>query len=173
MTVTLQGTAGGRASFDIGDFLTGLDMHEDSPGLYHGQYTIPERFNVNQVPIFGHLAIGSSQAARVEANAMFSAATTAPQIPDIAPPSGQSVGNSRPNVYATFVTPAQIPIDVSSIVLLVNGHDITASATRTPAFVAYTPGVDLPDGEVKVTVKVADTAGNTATKTWTFVIKTH
>jgi hypothetical protein len=172
-TVSLQGTPGGRATFDIGDFLTGLEMHEESPGTYRGQYTVPDRFNVNQVPVFGHLAVGSSQAPRAEASTLLSAATTPPQIPDIAPPAGQSVDNPRPNVYATFVTPAQIPINVSSIVLLLNGHDVTSAATRTPAFIAYTPGVDYPDGEIKVTVKVADTAGNTATKTWTFVIKTH
>jgi len=172
-TTTLEGTPGGRATYDIGDLLTGLDMHEDSPGVYHGSYTIPDRFNVNQVPIFGHLSLGSVQAPRAEAGSLLSAATTPPQIPDIAPPVGQTVDNSRPNIYATFVTPAQIPINVSSIVLTVNGRDVTASATRTAAFVAYTPAADYPDGEVKVVVKVADTAGNTASKSWSFIIKTH
>jgi hypothetical protein len=172
-TTTLEGTPGGHATYDIGDFLTGLEMHEDAPGVYHGSYTIPERFNVNQVPIFGHLSLGSGQAPRAEAAGLLSAATTPPQIPDIAPPLGQTVDNPRPNVYATFVTPAQIPINISSIVLTVNGRDVSASATRTAAFVAYTPSVDYPDGEVKVTVKVADTAGNTATKSWSFIIKTH
>ncbi len=172
-TATLEGTPGGHATYDIGDFLTGLEMHEESAGVYRGSYTIPDRFNVNQVPIFGHLAVGAAQAPRAEAGTLLSAATTPPQIPDIAPPVGQTVDNPRPNVYATFVTPAQIPINVSSVVLIVNGHDVTSAATRTAAFVAYSPGVDYPDGEVKVTVKVADAAGNTATKSWTFVIKTH
>ena len=34
--------------------------------------------------------------------AQFSAATTPPQIVDIAPPGGQTVNTSRPNIYATF-----------------------------------------------------------------------
>jgi len=172
-SVILQGTPGGRATFDIGDFLTGLEMREESSGTYRGEYTVPDRLNVNQVPIFGHLAVGSSQAPRIEASTLLSAATTPPQIAEIAPTPNGTVNNARPSIYAEYFTPAQIPISVSSIVLTVNGHDVTSAATRTPAFITYTPGVDYPDGEVKVSVKVADTAGNAVTKTWTFLIKTH
>jgi hypothetical protein len=171
--VVLVGTAGGKASFDIGDYVSGIDLHEDSPGTYRGHFTVPDRFNVTQVPVYGHLSLGATQAPRTEASATFSAATTPPQIPEVAPPPGQTVNNARPNIYATFVTPSQIPINLSSVSLAVNGHDVTSSATRTPSFITYTPSIDYPDGRVEVTVKVADAAGNTATRTWSFVIKTH
>jgi hypothetical protein len=171
--VVLVGTPGGKASFDIGDYVAAIDLREDTPGTYRGNFTVPDRFNVTQVPIYGHLSVGGTFAPRAEAAGTFSAATTPPQIPEVAPPAGQTVNNARPNIYATFVTPAQIPINISSITLVVNGHDVTSSATRTPSFITYTPGSDYPDGEVKVTVKVADAAGNTATRTWSFVIKTH
>jgi uncharacterized Zn-binding protein involved in type VI secretion len=173
LTITLQGTPGGRASFDIGDFLTGLDMKEDSPGFYRAQYTIPERFNVNQVPIFGHLALGSSQSPRMEANVLLSAATTPPQITDVAPSPNAIVNNPRPSIYAQYLTPAQIGINLSAVTLTVNGHDVTSAATRSSGFIVYTPGIDYADGEVKLTVKVADAAGNTASRTWSFTIRTH
>ncbi len=171
--VTMEGTPGGHASFDIGDYLTGIEMHEDSPGRYHGQYTIPDRFNINQVPVYGHLNVGGVDAPRADAPGTLSAATTPPQITEVAPSPGQTVDNSRPNIYATYLAPAQIAINPSTVTLNVDGHDVTSSATRTPGFITYTPGVDYADGPIVVIVKVSDAAGNTATRTWQFVIRTH
>jgi hypothetical protein len=171
--VSLEGTPGGRASFDIGDYLTGIEMREDTPGVYHGQFTIPDRFNILQVPIYGHLNVGGVDAPRAEAGGTLSAATSPPQVTEVAPSPDQTVDNPRPNIYATYLAPAQIAIVPSTVTLNVNGHDVTSTATRTPGFIAYTPGVDYPDGPVVVVVKVSDAAGNTATRTWSFVIKTH
>ena len=55
----------------------------------------------------------------------------------------------------------------------VNGKDVTSSVTRTSSFVTYTSGVPLPDGQVNVTVAVADFAGNEASRSWTFTIQTR
>jgi hypothetical protein len=171
--VTLQGTAGGRASFDIGDYLTGLEMHETQPGTYVGHYTIPERFNVTQVPVYGNLTVGGASAPRTEAARSLSAATTPPNIGEVAPPPGQTVNNSRPSIYATYNAPTEIAINASSVTIEVNGHDVTSASTRTGGFITYSPGVDLPDGPVVVSVRVSDAAGNTSTKTWTFTIRTR
>jgi hypothetical protein len=73
-------------------------------------------------------------------------------------------------VYAAFDSPANIGIDVSSIVIRVNGHDVTASATRAPTFITYSPGIDLPEGDVIVSVRVADAAGNVGERRWRFTI---
>jgi hypothetical protein len=168
--VVLEGTPGGRASFDIGDYVADVEMHEAVSGTYRGSFTIPDRFNVTQVPIYGHLRVGASSAPRTEASSTLSAATIPPQIPEVAPPPGETVNNVRPSIYATFVAPSAIAINASSVTLIVNGHDVTSSATRTATFITYRPGVDLPRGDVQVTVKVADAAGNTASRSWTFSI---
>ena len=168
--VTLHGTAGGRASFDIGDLLTSLPMRETVPGTYVGHFTVPERFNVTQVPVYGKLAVGSNVAARTQAAQTLSATSTPPTIGEVAPPPGQSVNNRHPSIFAMFSTPTEIPINVSSVALEVNGHDVTSATTRTNSFITYSPGVDLSSGLVTVTVRVSDTAGNTSTKTWTFTI---
>jgi uncharacterized Zn-binding protein involved in type VI secretion len=171
LDVALRGTPGGRAAFDIGDYLTGLPMQETTPGNYSGKYVIPERFDVTQVPVYGELAVGTARAPRTEAAATLSAATTPPSIGEVAPPPGQTVNNAQPSIFATFTAPTSIAINVSSIALEVNGHDVTASSTRFDGFVTYSPGVPLPSGPVSVVVRVADAAGNTATKSWTFTIR--
>lgn len=171
--VTLHGTPGGTATFDIADYVTGLAMHETQPGTYVGRFTIPDRFNVTQVPVYGHLTLGSASAPRAESATQLSAATIPPSVGEVAPPPGQTVNNSRPSIYATFVAPTEIAINPSSITLVVNGHDVTSSATRTGSFITYSPGIDYPDGAVTVVVRVADAAGNDTTRTWTFYIKTR
>lgn len=171
--VAMQGTAGGHASFDIGSYVTGVAMREDAPGAYRARFTIPERFNLTQVPVYGHLTVGVTEAPRTEAATQLSAATTPPSIVDVAPPHGQIVNTSRPNVYATFTSPSEAGINPSSIQLTVNGRDVTASSTRSASFITYSPGVDYPDGTVTVTIRVADAAGNSSSRSWSFTIKTR
>ncbi|GAC1546017.1 MAG: hypothetical protein NVS3B16_16120 [Vulcanimicrobiaceae bacterium] len=168
--VVMHGTPGGRATFEIGDLLANLPMRETQPGTYSAHYIVPDRFNVKQIPVYGRLSVGTTAAPRTQAAQTLSAASTPPAIGEIAPPAGQRVNNARPSIFATYATPTEIAINASSVVLEVNGHDVTSAATRTASFITYSPGVDLPNGLVTVTVKVADAAGNTSTRTWTFTI---
>jgi hypothetical protein len=171
LDVTMHGSPGGRASFDIGDYLSALPMRETQAGTYVGHYVIPERFDVTQVPVYGELSVGDVAAPRVEAATTLSAATTPPTIGEVAPPPGQTVNNPQPSIFATFSAPTEIAINTSSISLEVNGHDVSSSATRFGSFVTYSPGVELGNGLVTVVVRVADAAGNTASRTWTFTIR--
>ncbi len=169
--VVLTGTPGARAAFDIGDYLKNLPMPETASGVYAGHFTVPERFNVTQVPVYGKLSLGSNAPVRVAAAQTLTAATTPPTIGDVAPPPGQTINNTRPSIYATFSTPTGVAINERSVALVINGHDVTSSVTRSNAFVTYAPGIDLGTGPVTVVVRVADAAGNTATKTWSFMIR--
>jgi hypothetical protein len=171
-TFALRGTPGGRATFDLGSFITGLAMREESPGVYAGSLTVPAGMNFAQMPVYGHLAVGGI-AATQEAVNKISAATIAPQITDIAPSSGQVVNNNKPSIYATFAAPTDLGIDPNSVMLRVNGKDVTSSVTRTSSFVTYTSGAPLPDGQVNVSVAVADFAGNEVSRSWTFTIQTR
>jgi hypothetical protein len=128
--------------------------------------------NFAQMPVYGHLSAGGV-ATTQEAVNKISAATIAPQITDIAPAGGQVVNNNKPSIYATFAAPTDLGIDPRTVTLKVNGKDVTSSVTRTSSFVTYTSGVPLPDGQVNVTVAVADFAGNEASRSWTFTIQTR
>jgi len=171
--VTLTGTPGGKASFDIGTYLEGIPMAEGPPGTYTARYQIPSGVNFGSTPIYGHLVAGGNAAPRAQAPSLIAVSTTPPQITDVAPPSGQTVNNNRPNLFATYTSPTNVDINPSSVTINVNGLDVTASAVRTPTFITYTPTVALPDGTVNVRVSVADFAGNRSERSWSFTIRTH
>ena len=171
--VTLHGTPGGRATFDIGTYLTGLPLNESQPGVYTAHYTIPTNVNFGQTTVYGHLSAGGGDAPRAEAPTLLAVSSTPPQIVDIAPLNGQSVNNDRPSIYATFRAPTGVGINPSSAIITVNGIDVTPSATWTDEFITYSPSVALGDGTVSVQVRVADQAGNLQTRHWSFTIHAH
>jgi hypothetical protein len=170
ITVGLQGTAGGAATFDIGSYVTNIAMSERTPGSYSGSYAIPNGANFSDVPITGHLRVGQNSAPDVQASQRLSASSSPPGISDFAPGEGAAVNTRSPAIYATFVADA-VPVNPSSIVMWVDGRDVTSESLRTPTFIQYMPSYTYHRGEVHVTVRVADLAGNTTTKSWTFVIR--
>lgn len=171
--VTLKGTPGGKASFDIGAYVTNVAMREESGGTYTARYTIPPGVNFGQTPIYGHLSVNGQDAPRAQAPSLIAVSTTPPQIVEVAPPAGQTVNNSKPSIYATFVSPTDVAVNPSTVTIHVNGLDVTASATRTATFITYSPSVALGDGPVRVRVTITDNAGNTAAREWTFTVRTH
>jgi hypothetical protein len=170
-TVTLHGTPGGRASFDIGSYLTGLPLHESQPGVYTTTYTVPPGVNFPRSSVYGHLTVGSDQAPRAEAATLISVTVAPPQIIDIAPTFGQTVNSDRPSIYATYRSPTDVGINPSSARIEVDGLDVTPSSTRTDQFIIYSPSVALGNGQVTVKVTVADNAGNVSSRSWTFTVR--
>ena len=170
VTVTMHGTPGGLAGYDIGPYITNLTLTESQPGTYSGSYQIRRGQNFANAPIFGRLNVRGIDAPAAESQTTLSVSSEAPGISDFAPDSGATVNNSRPSIYATFAS-GTVPVNPSSERLEINGHDVTSSANRTARFIDYAPGVDSPAGPMHVTVSVADGAGNQTSKSWTFYIK--
>ncbi len=170
--VIMHATPGGAASYDLGPYVTGLPLREGAPGSYSGNYKVGAGVNFANVPVFGHLSVHGATPATWESPALVSISTEPPGINDFAPGNGVTVNNSRPSIYATF-TSGVVPVNASSAKIEVNGHDVTSSATRSDRFIDYMPQVDYRNGPVRVTVRVSDEAGNTATKSWTFYIKSR
>jgi hypothetical protein len=171
--VTLRGTPGGRATYDIGAYVVAQPMTETAPGTYTAHYVVPEGVNFGQTPVFGRVSVDGVASPRIAAATSIAVSNTSPQIVDIAPTGGQSVNNNRPSIYATFRSPVDVGINSSSVTIGVNGLDVTSAATRTDQFVTYSPGVPLADGPVTVVVRVSDRAGNTQTRSWSFTIHAH
>jgi hypothetical protein len=172
-TVTLHGTPGGRAAFDIGTYFTGIALPETQPGTYATRYTVPPGVNFSRTTVYGHLTVGTTEAPRAEAAQLVAVTTTPPQIVDIAPPGGQVVNNNKPSIYATYRSPTDVGINASSVQIEVNGLNVTASSTRTDQFITYSPGTALPDGPVSVTVTIYDNAGNKQSRSWTFTVRSR
>jgi len=169
--VTLQGTPGGSATFDIGSTVVDQAMTQRSPGVYAGDYTIPRGANFEDVALIGRLSVGNATA-QAAAPHSISASSLGPGISDFAPDEGSTINTNRPAVYASFAAEA-VPVNPSSALLWIDGRDVTSECVRTAQFIQYMPGYSYPDGPIHVTVKVADLAGNTTTKNWTFTIRTH
>jgi hypothetical protein len=169
----MHGTPGGKATFDIGTYVAGIALPETQPGTYTTKYTVPLGINFSRTAIYGHLAVGASEAPRAEAPTLIAVTTTLPQIVEIAPPNGQVVNNNKPSIYATYRSPTDVGIDVSRVQIEVNGLDVTAAATRTDQFITYSPGAALADGIVTVTVTIYDNAGNKNLRKWQFTVRTH
>ncbi len=91
---------------------------------------------------------------------------TAPVISNLVPDNGAVVNTSTPTISATF-SDARTSIDPDSVVLKINGTDVTTSATISPTSIIYTPS-GLADGDVAIDLSVWDTAGNAATESWVF-----
>ncbi len=170
--VSMRGTPGGLASYDLGPYVTGMPLHESASGIYSGNYEVRAGVNFADVPVFGHLTVRGVDAPAGESSVLVSVSTEPPGISDSAPGNGATVNNSRPSIYATFAA-GVVPVNASSAKIEVNGHDVTSAATRSQRFIDYIPEVDYGNGPVRVIVRVADEAGNTATKSWTFYIKSR
>jgi hypothetical protein len=169
--VTLHGTPGGSATFDIGSDVADQAMTQRSPGVYVGSYIIPRGANFDDVALIGRLTLGSATA-QAPAASTVSASSVPPGIADFAPEAGATVNTNRPAVYASFASDA-VPVNPSSALLWINGRDVTSECVRTAQFIQYLPSYAYPDGPVHVTVRVADEAGNTTMKSWSFWIRTH
>jgi hypothetical protein len=169
--VTLRGTAGASASFDIGSDVIDQAMQQRSPGVYVGSYTIPRGANFDDVALIGRLSLGT-EIAEAPATQTVSASSIGPGISDFAPDAGSTINTSRPAVYASFAADA-VPVNPSSALLWIDGRDVTSECVRTAQFIQYLPSYAYPDGPIHVTIRVADAAGNTTTKSWTFTIRTH
>ncbi len=169
--VTMHGSPHGSATFDIGSDVAGQAMQERTPSVYVGSYTIPRGANFDDVAVIGRLSSGSVTA-QAPAPRTVSASSVPPGVGDFAPNAGVTVNTSKPAVYASFASDA-VPVNPSSALLWINGRDVTSECVRTADFIQYLPQYSYPDGPVHVTVRVADEAGNTTTKSWTFTIRTH
>ncbi|MFN2449799.1 MAG: hypothetical protein ABR508_08405 [Candidatus Baltobacteraceae bacterium] len=169
--VLLRGTPGGRvAHYDIGSYVRNLGLREGAPGIYSGSYIVHGHMNFSDAPLIGRLNVNGTDAAPAESSSTLSVATEPPGVTDFAPQNGDVVNDVRPGIYATFGAGA-VPVNVSSERITVNGHDVTTTAVRTERFIEYIPGVDLRPGLVRVTVQVADDAGNRTAKNWAFTLK--
>jgi len=169
LKVALDGTPGGRAEFDLSDVFAHNVMREVRSGHYEGDYVVSVGTNLADAPVLVRLT-KNSLTALVEAPDPLTIITTPPSVGETAPAAGGQINITRPNIVATFVTVGNKGMDTGSLILTVNGQDVTAQTTRTPSFISYYPPADLPPGVVDVRLRGTDIAGNGLAYEWSFKI---
>lgn len=168
--VTVRGPAAGSATFSIGSYVRDQAMHEASPGAYRGSYRIPGGASFIQAPIIGRIALRDGTTLEGHAAQTVSASGVPPGIVDVAPDNGAVVNDDRPSIYATFASDG-LPVSPAQTAIWINGRDVTGECVRTENFVHCVPTMPYNNGPIRVTVRVADKAGNSGSRTWTFTIK--
>lgn len=81
--VTITGKPGLKASFDIGNYRTGIKMKETSPGVYQGAYKIKSGDNLEYGLVKGQLSSEAGRDVMINYNKFFSIDTEAPTTPSI------------------------------------------------------------------------------------------
>ena len=165
--VTMDGTPGGTAVFDLSNVVVANRMAETRPGHYEGTYVVDVGTNLVDAPIIVRLQ-KNGMTAQAEGPDPLAIITSPPSVEDVKPESGSQVNNARPNIYATFATFGDRGMDAQSLKIVVNGKDVSAQATRTAAFISYLPESAFDVGTVTVEVTGTDTAGNPLDFKWSF-----
>ncbi|MEM2880919.1 MAG: Ig-like domain-containing protein, partial [Candidatus Methanomethylicaceae archaeon] len=93
--------------------------------------------------------------------------TVPPTISSLSPADGSTVTTTTPTISASFSD--NVAVDAASVIVKVDGVDVTSSSTVTQTGFTYTPAA-LSEGSHTVYVSVKDTVGNQATKTWSFTV---
>jgi hypothetical protein len=169
ISVAMDGTPGGTATFDLSNVILGTPMRETRPGHYEGSHTVQLGTNLVDAPILVTLSKAGATANAVGPDPL-NIITDPPQVKETAPAPGARVNTLRPSIYVTFVTLGGKGMNPNSLALVVDGKDVTAQATRTGAFISYFPATDLHEGAIRVQVKGSDVAGNPLDYSWSFVI---
>ncbi|MDO9463939.1 MAG: Ig-like domain-containing protein [bacterium] len=96
--------------------------------------------------------------------------TTPPSITDLSPKDASTIYYTTPKISVKY-SDDKSGIDKTTVKMLVNAVDVTASSIITDEGISYKPTEELTEGGVTVNIEVKDKAGNLATKEFSFEIK--
>ncbi len=168
VTVTLRGSPGGAATFDIFETVSAAPMREISPGVYQGTYRVRDGDNVTSAAVFGHLRLGRDEAIARSENGV-TLDTREPVVTRRFPPGNAIVNGRRPNILIVFDDRGGSGIDTAVTRLFVDEANVTARADVSETSVAYTPPAPM-SGRITVRLIVQDRAGNRTEDRYTFTV---
>ena len=109
---------------------------------------------------------------RYEVNFTLASDDEPPEITNFQPADGSCINDSTPTICADYNDGSGSGIDTSSVIMKVDGADVTGDATVTATDVCYTPTTSLSEGEHTVMVNVSDLCGNPNSTSWSFTVDT-
>ena len=172
LRVTLEGTIGGTAWFDIGDLRKRILLGESRqrPGRHEKYYEIEKGLNAQGVPLIGYLQF-QGKTVTAQSAVPVTIDTTAPEVNTFGPGQGERATNRQPNMAVSITDEDSSGVDFerSTISLRVNGQDHPAKITRQGSLLMVVPE-PLPPGSVQVLVRAYDKAGNETKREWNFSV---
>lgn len=182
----LFGQPGGRAWVDIPGSRSGIPLQEVRPGQYQGGYVVSPLDNPDSVArAFGALQLGgvttTTQATgtlpgytappRVAdpGRAPRAAHPPGPVISEVTPAQGQRVTGRGPTRITARVADGGAGIDRRSLVMRVDGRDVTRYVRFDGDYVEYLE--DLERGRHSVEIVARDRRGNATRAAWSFEVE--
>jgi hypothetical protein len=169
LVVTMYGTPGGAARFEIARVDDEVLMTEGPAGQYTGRRTIRAGESAQRAIVTVRLRIGGIEASRV-AREPVTVDGFPPEITRRVPEPNSVTTDTRPTIVIGFTDRGPVGIDRASFRLWINGQEIRRAVVSDTA-ATYEPASPLPFGRIRVQARIADQAGNEATTAWTFEIE--
>jgi hypothetical protein len=112
---------------------------------------------------------GSSSAAGGDDYEPYFGDSTPPEIASLVPSQDETVTTLKPKIVVSYSDDGS-GIDVGSVVLMVNGVDVSSACEVRANQLSYLPAEEMAVGTVLVRLAVKDNAGNNTYRTWKFTI---
>ncbi|HEY3328836.1 MAG TPA: stalk domain-containing protein [Capsulimonadaceae bacterium] len=171
LRVVIRGTEGGRATFAVPGIVDSVPMTETSPGVYQGNYPVPQGVNINGGAVLGRLTTrGGGQPVLIQAGQTVTIDSKPPVVSNEIPSSTGEVSNGRPRISATLDDGSGSGIDPNASKVFLDGRDVTNDAIIQPHFVTYQSNSVLSDGDHRVRLLIVDAVGNATSRDWTFTV---
>lgn len=170
LLVTLKGTPGGKASFSVPGLTEDVAMKETAPGVYQGALPVPKNTSVVGASVLGKLTANGQTAPLIQAGTPLTVDSRPPKMTDFSPANGATVENATPLIYASVSDADGTGINPDATRVSIDGKDVSAAATATPAFFNVKPSAPLAPGPHTVRASVTDNARNVQTAEWTFTV---
>ena len=168
----LEGTRGAEAWVTLRGTNVKIPLREVAFGRYTGSWKpTAEALGgplLEEARVMGFLASRSSER-QIQAGSLMNIDLQKPQLRVISPVANSRV-TPRARIEARFDDGAGSGLDAKSIQLLLNGNDLTSSASISNGLLRFEPRRDLPNGKYTVKVSAKDVAGNLSSGTWSFEV---
>lgn len=170
---------GGSSTFDIDiDAIQGRDLTVSNvptgpltayqPENFNGSYSLPPAVGIYHGIVFA----GPSAASEVLSVRFYGEVRDyAPEFSNLTPAPGSIINDNQPTMGASFLDLGS-GMNLSSIVMLVDGFNITNLATITPNSIFWATPFLLTEGLHWVSVYAEDNFGNGNTTSWSFTADT-
>ena len=170
LQVSIIGTPGASASFDLAGVVAGVEMHEISRGTYTGFYVVRAGRNVSGVNAYGHLSF-EGHTAYAASGTTFSIVGRSPSVVSSAPASGERTFVGQPAISAAIDDHGGPAVDANSLRVFLDDSDVTSYSGVSSRSVYFTPYYPLAPGWHRVGVYGSDVAGIPFSSDWSFFVE--